>query len=85
MGSIYGLCILKGFTMFLHNIYKKISLHPGPLTTLIHSRKGVALIGEKFTLDHHCNPRFHIIILLDCNVEFEKGLRVSESQGQVFQ
>ena len=34
-GSIYGLCVLKGFSMLLHNIYDRILLHPGPLTGLV--------------------------------------------------
>ena len=34
-GSIYGLSILNGFSVFLHNIYEKILLHPGPLTGFV--------------------------------------------------
>ena len=34
-GIIDGLCVLKGFSMFLHNIYKRILLHPVPLTGFI--------------------------------------------------
>ena len=30
LGSKYGLCFLKGLSMFLHNIFTKILLHPGP-------------------------------------------------------
>ena len=30
-GSRYGLCVLKGFSMFPHNIYQKIFLCPSPL------------------------------------------------------
>ena len=34
-GSIYGLCVLKGFSTFMHNIYEKTLLHPGPLTGFV--------------------------------------------------
>ena len=34
-GSIYSSCVLKGFNTFIHNIYEKTLLHPGPLAGFV--------------------------------------------------